>query len=122
MMRLVRAGTSGEVGQLAQQHVELDRASLHRNALDARAPLRISRASQQPPCLLRVGIRDNDRRKDALTALQHNTLARHNRGDGNAEAPRVAIIINAALSPAEYAQLVAVQPTPALGVLSHDPD
>ena len=45
-----------------------------------------------------------------------------NRGDGNAEAPRVAIIINAALSPAEYAQLVAVQHTPALGVLSHDPD
>lgn len=43
-----------------------------------------------------------------------------NRGDGNAEAPRVAIIINAALSPAEYAQLVAVQHTPALGVLTHE--
>ncbi len=41
-----------------------------------------------------------------------------NRGDGNAEAPRVAIIINAALSPAEYAQVVAVQQQS--GVLTHE--
>lgn len=41
-----------------------------------------------------------------------------NRGDGNAEVPRVAIIINAALSPTEYAQLVAVQQQP--GVLTHE--
>lgn len=41
-----------------------------------------------------------------------------NRGDGNAETPRVAIIINAALSPAEYAQVIAVQQQP--GVLTHE--
>lgn len=41
-----------------------------------------------------------------------------NRGDGNAEAPRVAIIINAALSPAEYAQVVAVQQQS--GALTHE--
>jgi len=41
-----------------------------------------------------------------------------NRGDGNAEAPRVAIIINAALSPAEYAQVIAVQQQS--GVLTHE--
>lgn len=41
-----------------------------------------------------------------------------NRGDGNAEAPRVAIIINAALSPAEYAQVIAVQQQP--GALTHE--
>lgn len=35
-----------------------------------------------------------------------------NRGDGNAEVPRVAIIVNAALSPAEYAQLVSFQHQP----------
>ena len=37
-----------------------------------------------------------------------------NRGDGNAEVPRVAIYINAALSPAEYAQVIAVQHPEAL--------
>lgn len=37
-----------------------------------------------------------------------------NRGDGNAEVPRVAIYINAALSPAEYAQVIAVQQPEAL--------
>ena len=43
-----------------------------------------------------------------------------NRGDGNAESPRVAIIINAALTPTEYAQLVSVQMQPARGALTHD--
>lgn len=47
-----------------------------------------------------------------------------NRGDGNSsDAPRVAIVINAALSPTEYAQLVAHQLNPSpkiLGVLNHD--
>lgn len=43
-----------------------------------------------------------------------------NKGDGNAETPRVAIIINAALSPTEYAQVVAVQHQPTRGALTYD--
>jgi len=39
------------------------------------------------------------------------------KGDGNAEVPRVAIYINAALSPAEYAQVIAVQQP---GALTHE--
>ncbi|WP_372013568.1 hypothetical protein [Pseudoxanthomonas sp. 10H] len=40
-----------------------------------------------------------------------------NRGDGNAEVPRVAIYIQAALSPTEYAQVIAVQQP---GALTHE--
>lgn len=42
-----------------------------------------------------------------------------NRGDGNAEVPRVSIFINAALSPAEYAQVINVQHQPR-GALTHE--
>lgn len=42
-----------------------------------------------------------------------------NRGDGGAEVPRVSIFINAALSPAEYAQVIGIQQQPH-GVLTHD--
>ena len=45
-----------------------------------------------------------------------------NRGDGNADVPRVAIIINAALSPAEYGQIVSIQQSPSHGVLTHERD
>lgn len=42
-----------------------------------------------------------------------------NRGDGNAEPPRVAIIINAALTPGEYARVLAVQPSEQRGALPY---
>ncbi|WP_329856407.1 hypothetical protein [Stenotrophomonas muris] len=40
------------------------------------------------------------------------------RGDGNADVPRVAIFIQAAMSPDEYARVIAVQQQP--GVLTHE--
>jgi hypothetical protein len=42
-----------------------------------------------------------------------------NRGVGNGEVPRVSIFINAALTPAEYAQVINVQHEPR-GVLFHE--
>lgn len=42
-----------------------------------------------------------------------------NKGDGNAETPRVAIIIQAALTPDEYARVIAVQPSEQRGALPH---
>ena len=45
-----------------------------------------------------------------------------NRGDGNAEVPRVAIVIQAALSPAEYAQLMTIHPSAPQGALIHERD
>lgn len=44
-----------------------------------------------------------------------------NKGDGNADVPRTTIVINAALSPAEYAQVIHVQQQPR-GVLTHEPE
>jgi len=41
-----------------------------------------------------------------------------NRGDGNADLPRVSIFINAALSPSEYAQIIGVQQQ--RGALAHE--
>lgn len=45
-----------------------------------------------------------------------------NRGDGNAEVPRVAIVIQAALSPAEYAQLMTIHTSAPQGALIHERD
>lgn len=44
-----------------------------------------------------------------------------NKGDGNADVPRTTIVINAALSPADYARVISVHQQP-LGVLSHEPE
>lgn len=42
-----------------------------------------------------------------------------NKGDGNSDVPRTTIVINAALSPADYARVIDVQQQ---GVLSHECD
>lgn len=44
-----------------------------------------------------------------------------NKGDGNADVPRTTIVINAALSPADYARVISAHPQP-FGVLSHEPE
>lgn len=43
-----------------------------------------------------------------------------NKGDGNADVPRTTIVINAALSPVEYARVISIQQQP--GVLTHEPE
>jgi hypothetical protein len=42
-----------------------------------------------------------------------------NKGDGNTDVPRTTIVINAALSPADYARIIDVQQQ---GFLSHECD
>src|SRR6202050_3152337 len=83
VVRLIGAGTRGEFGQFAEQNVELDGAAFDGNALDAGAPSRVGGGSEQAQCDARIGIGNHDRRSDALTMFEENTLAGKNLGDGD---------------------------------------
>ncbi len=84
VMRLVGAGARGEVGQLAEQDVELDGAALDGDAFDMRAPVGVGRGAEQAQRDARVGVGDDDGSGDALAAFEQDAFAGKNLRDGDA--------------------------------------
>src|SRR6266705_3426451 len=54
VVRLISSGPRGEVGQLAEQHIQLYGAALDWNLLDALTPLARHRTSRKRPCPCRL--------------------------------------------------------------------
>src|SRR3984893_9313717 len=86
VMRLINSGARGEVGKLAEKHVQLYGAARDRNLLDALTPRRIGRRAEQAQRLPWVGIRDHDWSSDELAAFEDYAFAGHDLCDRDAAA------------------------------------
>ena len=70
VVRLVDSRAGGEVGQLAQEDVELDGAAFDGNALDLSAPGGIGGVAEQAEGLAGIGVGDDDGRRRCVRRIR----------------------------------------------------
>src|SRR5436309_2283603 len=90
MVRLTCAGTSAEIRQLFQPHIDFKRATFNWNRFHFCAPPGIRGITEQLKRDSSIGIRDYHRRMNPLSVFHQDAFTRKNLGNGYPTSDRCA--------------------------------